>query len=285
MRKGYAILLSLMIFLLASCATSAPTPSPASTLKPAPPEAPSPEAIPNIEFSLTLVYDNNRYDQDLVAKWGFSCLVEGLEEPVLSDGGGDSDTLLYNMRQLKIEPEEVDAVVLSHVHSDHVGGLSGLLEENNNIVVYLPQSFPESFKSGVRSAGAEVFEVSESAELLDGVYTTGELGNGTREQSLILVSGEGLIVITGCAHPGVVNIIRKAKAVTGEDRVYLVVGGFHLVGAATSCIQSIVGGFRQQAVQKVAPCHCSGDEARELFRQEYGEDYVESGVGVRIVVP
>jgi 7,8-dihydropterin-6-yl-methyl-4-(beta-D-ribofuranosyl)aminobenzene 5'-phosphate synthase len=285
MRKGYTILLSLMISLLASCATSATAPGPASTPKPILPEVPSPDAIPYIEFLLTIVYDNNQYNQDLVAKWGFSCLVEGLEETILFDTGGDSDTLLYNMRQLNIEPEEVDAVVLSHIHSDHVGGLSGLLKENSNVVVYLPQSFPESFKRDVRSAGAEVVEVSEPAELLNGVYTTGELGNATREQSLILVSREGLIVITGCAHPGVVNIIRKAKDVAEEDKVHLVVGGFHLVGAATSCIQSIVGEFRQQAVQKVAPCHCSGDEARELFRQEYGEDYIESGVGMRIAVP
>jgi len=285
MKRGYTILLTLMVFLLTSCATSVPAPSPASAPKPVPPEAPSPEPIPDTEFSLTIVYDNNQYDQDLVAKWGFSCLVEGLEETILFDTGGDSDTLLYNMRQLEIEPEEVDAVVLSHIHSDHVGGLSGFLKENSSIVVYLPQSFPESFKREVRSAGAEVVEVSEAAELLNGVYTTGELGNGTREQSLILASGEGLIVITGCAHPGVVNIIRRAKVVAGEDRVYLVVGGFHLTGAATSCIQSIVGEFRQQSVQKVAPGHCSGDEARRLFRQEYGEDCIESGVGGRITVP
>jgi 7,8-dihydropterin-6-yl-methyl-4-(beta-D-ribofuranosyl)aminobenzene 5'-phosphate synthase len=278
-------LLAALFFLLISCATSTPVPRPASTLKPVPPDGPSSGPDTEVELSLTIVYDNNQYDQDLAAEWGFSCLVEGLEATILFDTGGDGETLLYNMRQLEIKPEEIDAVVLSHIHSDHVGGLSGFLRENNNIVVYLPQSFPDSFKSGVSSSGAEVMEVSEAAELLNGVYTTGELGNGTREQSLIVVSSEGLIVITGCAHPGMVNIIQKAKAVVGEGRVYLVVGGFHLAGTPSSRIQSIVREFRRECVEKVAPCHCSGDEARRLFSQEYGEDYIGSGVGRKITVP
>jgi 7,8-dihydropterin-6-yl-methyl-4-(beta-D-ribofuranosyl)aminobenzene 5'-phosphate synthase len=135
------------------------------------------------------------------------------------------------------------------------------------------------------SFGAEVEEVSEAKGLFTGVSTTGELGNGIKEQSLIVTSSQGLVVITGCAHPGVVNIVRKAKDMMAEKPVYLVIGGFHMSGASTHQIQSVIEGFRQLGVRKVAPCHCSGDETRKLFREEYGEDYIDTGAGKTITLP
>jgi len=176
-------------------------------------------------------------------------------------------------------------VVLSHIHGDHVGGLSGFLEENSAVPVYMLKSFPSSFKDEVKSLGAEVEEIYEARELFPGVYTTGELGNGTREQSLIITTSKGLVIITGCAHPGVVNIVRIAKDIVPDDRVYLVMGGFHLSGASSAQIKSIINSFVQLAVENVAPCHCSGDEARRLFKERYGEGYIESGVGKRVPLP
>jgi len=189
------------------------------------------------------------------------------------------------MRQLQIDPGEVDIVVLSHIHGDHVGGLSGFLEENSAVTVYLPQSFSQSFKDEVKSLGAKVEEVYEARELFSGVYTTGELGNGIKEQSLIVTTGKGQVIITGCAHPGVANIIRVAKDVVPDDRVYLVIGGFHLAGASSAQIESVIQEFSQLSVENVAPCHCSGDETRRLFKESYGEAYVESGVGKRVPLP
>jgi len=273
------------LIFLPSCAQ--PTPTSVQQLPvPAVPEAPLPEPTTEAvaKLRLTIVYDNNEYDPRLETKWGFSCLAEGLEKTILFDTGGDSATLLSNMKKLEIDPAEIDAVVLSHIHGDHVGGLSGLLEENNDVAVYLPRSFPQSFKDGARSLGARIHEVSEAEELFAEVYTTGELGNGIREQSLVITTSEGLVVITGCAHPGVVHIVRKARDIVAEDTVHLVMGGFHLGGASASQIESVVEEFRQIGVRKVAPCHCSGNETRRLFRKEYAEDYIESGVGKRITV-
>jgi 7,8-dihydropterin-6-yl-methyl-4-(beta-D-ribofuranosyl)aminobenzene 5'-phosphate synthase len=125
----------------------------------------------------------------------------------------------------------------------------------------------------------------EAEELFSGVYTTGELGNGIKEQSLIITTSQGLVIITGCAHPGVVNIVRKAKEMLVEKPVYLVMGGFHMTGAATSQIESVIEGFRELGVKKIAPCHCSGDETRKLFREDYGEDYINSGAGKIITLP
>jgi len=237
------------------------------------------------DSTITILYDNNRFDPRLKTEWGFSCLVRGLGKTILFDTGGDGAALLFNMRQLGIEPAEVDAVVLSHIHGDHTGGLGGFLEKNSHVVVYLPGSFPGNFKKAVMSLGARVEEVLEAKELFPGAYTTGELGGGIREQALALKTTEGLVVITGCAHPGIVSMVRKAREITGEDRVYLVIGGFHLGGEPPSRIESIAKEFRLLSVQKVAPCHCSGDGTRKVFRQRFGADYIESGVGKIITLP
>ncbi len=135
------------------------------------------------------------------------------------DTGADSNILLDNMRQLKLDTARIDAVVLSHNHSDHVGGLDGFLEKNPDVVVYLPASFPDSFKDQVRSFGAETVEISEAGELAAGLYSTGEMGHELKEQSLILTTGEGLVVLTGCAHPGIVNIVRKAGEIRPGEPV------------------------------------------------------------------
>jgi 7,8-dihydropterin-6-yl-methyl-4-(beta-D-ribofuranosyl)aminobenzene 5'-phosphate synthase len=211
---------------------------------------------------LTILYDNIRFDPRLKTAWGFSCLVRGLEKTILFDTGGDGFTLLENMRRLRGEPSEIDIVVLSHIHGDHTGGL-------------------ERFKS----LGARFEEVLEARELFPGAYTTGELGDGIREQALALKTTEGLVVITGCAHPGIVNMVRKAKEMTGQDTVYLLVGGFHLGGEQPSRIKSVAKELRLLSVQKVVPCHCSGDETRRLFREKFGADYVEGGVGKGIELP
>ena len=270
-------LLALGLFLVCGCTPTPPEEAPAASPPQPAPESRSPE--------LVIVYDNNPFDNRLRTAWGFSCLIRLPQETILFDTGGDSSTLLYNMRQLQIDLAEVDAVVLSHIHGDHVGGLSGFLEQNSAVTVYLPQSFPQSFKDEVKASGANVEEVYEARGLFSGVYTTGELGHGTREQSLIITTTKGLVIITGCAHPGVVNIIRKAKEIVPDNKVYLVMGGFHLSGASSAQIESIIDGFVDLAVENVAPCHCSGDGTRRLFKERYGQNYIESGVGKRIPLP
>jgi len=227
---------------------------------------------------LVTVFDNYQFDPSLKTGWGFSCLVKVGEQWILFDTGADSLILLANMEKLKIDPAKIDIIVLSHIHDDHVGGLFGVLEENSKIQVFLPVSFPKNFKDKIKSYGSKAVEVKESAKIADGVYSTGELGTWIKEQSLIVETTQGLVIITGCAHPGIVRIVEKTKEMF-EKEVYLVLGGFHLGGASDSQLKNIIASFRDLGVQKVAPCHCSGKRCRELFKQEYGQDYLENGVG------
>jgi 7,8-dihydropterin-6-yl-methyl-4-(beta-D-ribofuranosyl)aminobenzene 5'-phosphate synthase len=98
-------------------------------------------------LSITVVYDNNPYKAVLTTSWGFACVIKGTEKTVLFVTGGNSAVLLNNMQQLGIDPEEIDIVVLSHIHGDHVGGLKVFLKENFNVTVYLPATFPMDSKS------------------------------------------------------------------------------------------------------------------------------------------
>jgi 7,8-dihydropterin-6-yl-methyl-4-(beta-D-ribofuranosyl)aminobenzene 5'-phosphate synthase len=240
------------------------------------------------KVTLITVYDNYQHDSSLQTGWGFACLVR-LEpnnqesQTILFDTGADSQTLLANMEKLNIDPGEIDAIFLSHIHNDHVGGLFGLLEKNSDLKVYLPISFPKEFKDRTRSYGAEVVEVSGPAEILSNVYSTGELANLIKEQSLIVRTEKGLILLTGCAHPGVVKIIKQAKEMLNED-VYLVMGGFHLSGASDTELREIIKEFKGFGVRKAAPCHCSGKRCRELFEQAYQENFIKNGVGKLIKI-
>ena len=228
-------------------------------------------------MTFTIVYDNNRYDERLQTAWGFACLVESGETTVLFDTGGDGTMLLGNMVKLDLDPQAIDAIVLSHAHGDHTGGLGVLLSTGAQPTVYVPAAFSASFKDGVR-ARTELVQVTEPVEILPGIYTTGEVGSGIVEQALVVETREGLIVVTGCAHPGIVGMVRRAKESIGGE-VYLVMGGFHLGSASRQRIGGIIADFRDLGVRKVAPCHCTGDLAREMFAEAFGADFVPAGVG------
>lgn len=234
---------------------------------------------------MVILYDNNRFDPNLKLAWGFSCLIRGAEKTILFDTGGDGPTLLGNMAKLRVDPAEVDVVVLSHIHGDHTGGLVAFLGKNSRVIVYLPGSFPLGFKRLIMDTGGHLEVVTKGCELFPCIFTTGELGGGLQEQALAVKTTEGLVVVTGCAHPGISNIVQKAIEATGEDEVYLAVGGFHLGSASLSRLQSIAGELRRLSVKKVAPCHCSGDNARELFRNIFDGDFIEAGVGTKIELP
>lgn len=209
----------------------------------------------NNSIIIVTLYDGYEYDSKLRTGFGFSCLVKIGGKSLLFDTGSESQTLLYNMQQLKIKPEEVEIVVLSHSHGDHTGGLRGFLNANGHKAkVYKPGVFKKPTEIGTN------------------VYSTGGLGRFIKEQALAVKSLRGLIVITGCAHPGVVNIVKKAQEI--EKTIYIVLGGFHLGDG-----RAVIKEFKALGVQKVAPCHCTGDLAIGQFREEYKDNFIANGVG------
>ena len=176
------------------------------------------------------------------------------------------------------QPEEIDAIILSHIDSDHIGGLFHVLERNWQVVVYVPQSFPDAFKDLILQHRAKVVEIRNPTQIDDNISSLGELGSSVKEQPLLVETGKGIAVITGDAHPGIISILEMAKEIA-KDKLYLALGGFHLEGASESELKSTLNSFRQLGVEKVAPGHSTGSIARYLFQQEYQDDYIESGVG------
>jgi len=225
-----------------------------------------------------IVYDNNPSRKGMETAWGFSCLVEGMEKTVLFDTGGDGKVLLSNMGRLGIVPREIDAVVVSHLHGDHTGGFHALLAENRQLFAYLPGSFPKSFFRDVKRSGATVIAVNGPLKICDGVYSTGELGGSLREQSLVVATGRGLVVITGCAHPGIERIVRTVKERFGGE-IFLVLGGFLLTARGRGETAAVIAAMKALGVRYVAPCHSTGDVALSLFRKAFGAGFIDTGVG------
>lgn len=235
------------------------------------------------DLAIKIVCDNNPYASELNTAWGFSALLTGAEKTILFDTGGNGPLLLDNMEKLAIAPDKIDVVVLSHIHGDHTGGLSSLLEKNRQVAVYVPKSFPKKFRENVQKKGAKLIEVKEPLKICQDIYSAGQLGKLIKEQFLIIRTKAGLIIMTGCAHPGILKMVEAARDSADGD-ILLVMGGFHLEWATTGRIQKVISAFRQLHVQYVGPCHCCGHRARSLFERCYGKNYINIGAGKVIAV-
>lgn len=237
--------------------------------------------VPLDSIKITVIYDNKAYHQGLRSDWGFSCVIDACGKKILFDTGAKGDLFHLNLDKLACHPRDIETAVVSHAHFDHTGGLEELLRVNSEIKVFVLESFPDGIKNTVTSVDADLVEVVGPQEVYPGIYTTGSMGRGIEEQSLIITTDKGTIVITGCAHPGIVEIVKKAKELTGQE-ILLVMGGFHLGGYSDDSIQSIIDDFEEFGVSYVGPCHCTGEAQIKTFRQAYGERCLDIGVGREI---
>ncbi|MDY6918498.1 MAG: MBL fold metallo-hydrolase [Chloroflexota bacterium] len=207
---------------------------------------------------ITIVYDNEAQLEGLRPDWGFSCLVEDIDMPtILFDTGARGELLLHNMKRLGVDPGKIGLIVISHAHGDHTGGLAHVLAENEHAEVYVPASVRGSVP------GRTLTRVSEPVRLCEKAYSTGELSG--IEQSLALETDSGVVVVTGCSHPGVGRILTAAAAF---GTVSGLLGGFH--------------GFRDfgqlEDLPLICPCHCTQYKAE--IRRRYPEQCLECGAGL-----
>jgi 7,8-dihydropterin-6-yl-methyl-4-(beta-D-ribofuranosyl)aminobenzene 5'-phosphate synthase len=230
-----------------------------------------------VPLTITILYNNIEFEQRLTSGWGFAALVEYRGETTLFDTGGNGPILMENMQLLGLNPSQIKRVVLSHAHGDHTGGLSALLKQGTQPPVYLLASFPEAFKRDVKRL-TTLIETSAGQTITDGVATTGEMGQGIPEQALVIQTDQGLVILTGCAHPGIVAIVEQARQLF-DDKVRLVLGGFHLGDKSRTEIQGIIEDFRRLDVTQVAPSHCTGELAIAMFAEAYGDQFIHAGVG------
>lgn len=221
--------------------------------------------------------------QRLFVGWGVSFLIDN---DLLFDTFSNGEVIRDNFLKLGIDVKQIKYIVISHEHWDHYGGLWYVLENNPEVKVYICRSFTEEFKSKIKKFNVPLIEVSGLAEIKPNIFSTGEIigeydGQPLPEQSLI-IKDKKISIITGCSHPGIIEIIKKVKTYFSEP-VYLVLGGFHLIDKSVSEVKQIVNEFKNLEVEKVAPCHCTGKQAVKLFKQNFKENFIEVSTGKKIL--
>lgn len=225
---------------------------------------------------IKIIYDNCIENENFQEGWGFSCFIDLGPSKILFDTGADSKAFFSNLQQFDIRCDEITHVVYSHKHSDHIAGLEevmGKLKKDARLI--LPKKFPsKKIPSTIKIETVEDFK-----EIDKGVYSLVLKGGFFfYEQALLIETQKGLVVITGCAHPGIIEILQEAQKRL-QKPIHLVLGGFHLFRTSQRKIDDIVNQFKDLEVQIAAPCHCTGDLAIEKFKHAYKDCFYKVGTG------
>ncbi|MFC2014106.1 MBL fold metallo-hydrolase [Chloroflexota bacterium] len=255
-------------------------------------------------------------------------LKNGREHNILCDGGATKVGIRHNLRALRIDLTVVEAIVLSHGHKDHYGGLA---EAGSHIgkkgvpLIAHPDAFLTRYREypdgtvvkhgrlteqSLERVDVELFKSTAPCLLASNLLTTtGEVERFTDfetidphryiersgkmmldtvldDQSLVLnLKGKGLVVITGCAHSGVINTLRYAQKITQKDRIYAVLGGFHLTGRGfeTKTNRTLME-LRNIDPAVVAPMHCTSWRAMQRIYQMMPHSFVLNSVGTKFLL-
>lgn len=236
---------------------------------------------------ILILYDNRSDKEALRPGWGFSALIERGGKTVLFDVGADVLVLKQNAKACGVDLKATDALVLSHEHCDHIGAISAALHRSQD--VFYPASFSSQFENEIWDDGRNPLwtkrPVTDPVEVAPGIHSTGEIKgkNEIVEQGVIVETSEGTILITGCAHPGVVRMVEQATDINNRCP-YLVLGGFHLLRKKDSEVQAIAAQLKQLGVKRIGPCHCTGERAATVLRDAFSGASVEVSTGTEIAI-
>jgi 7,8-dihydropterin-6-yl-methyl-4-(beta-D-ribofuranosyl)aminobenzene 5'-phosphate synthase len=268
------------------------------------------------QAQVTILYDAFGKPSAMQKDWGFAALIEYGGKRILFDTGDNPDILANNAKAKGVDLSNLDFVVLSHRHGDHMGGMEYLLSVNPKVKIYAPKenfgvygfSLPGSFyrkdeslppeqryfdgappqvmKFGSAWPRANFQLIDATTEIAPGIQlialvsdkpTTLEL----RELSLAIDTPEGLVLVVACSHPGIDKIVEAATAI--DKHIHLIVGGFHMVVAKDPEIEKIVTELHDvRKVDFVAPGHCTGEPTFAALRKAFGAHYLYAGLGTTI---
>lgn len=237
---------------------------------------------------ITTLVDNTIWKQRLASSWGLSFYMEMFKDhekhTVLMNTSGSFITLFSNSTKLGVGLSSVEAVFITHWHRDHCSALAQVLSlMKRSIPIYIPPGTPREIM-WIREAGGVPTVCSEPIEFLEGMMSTGEMQGGIREHSLLInLKDIGLVVLTGCSHPGLIRILQRARTVSGISKIHAVIGGFHISGTGEG--EKIGKLLHKMDVRLVSPCHCTHRNAKIAIRKVMGSRYVQNGSGRIISIP
>jgi 7,8-dihydropterin-6-yl-methyl-4-(beta-D-ribofuranosyl)aminobenzene 5'-phosphate synthase len=266
---------------------------------------------------ITILYDAFGKPSELKKDWGFSALVEVNGKRILFDTGNNVEIFAHNVNAQGIDLTDLDFVVISHRHGDHIGGLHHLLNVNPEVKIYapeegfgvfgatLPGNFykrndflppeqryfagdpPKTLRFGTAWPQGNFKLVSEATEIAPGfhlIVLKGEWGSDPAvvEISLAIETPDGIVLVVGCSHPTIEKIVAASQATVSKP-IHLVVGGTHLLPATNEDIQRIAGALHDTwKVAWIAPAHCTGEPAFEILKETFGNRYIYAGLGTTV---
>jgi 7,8-dihydropterin-6-yl-methyl-4-(beta-D-ribofuranosyl)aminobenzene 5'-phosphate synthase len=264
-------------------------------------------------LKITAVVENTAGTLEAAGEWGLALWIEADEYRILSDTG-QGHSLLQNARLLGIDLATAEALVISHGHSDHTGGIAALMDAGFHGKVYLhpaamkskyqrektpphrAKGIPPASYQALISGKANIVETPGPTEITPGVLVTGAIPRRNEyedipdpffldedctqpdplvdDQALLLETSRGWTVITGCGHSGLINTLNYAKELIGKARIVAVVGGLHLFRASAERIKATIENLQAFGVELIAPCHCTGFQATGALQSQFGSRVV-----------
>ena len=231
------------------------------------------------DIKLSVIFDNECSCKTLIPLWGFSCFIQTPNNTILFDTGGNGRVLLKNIKSKNLNINEIDTIFISHAHWDHIGGIDSVLELNPNVDIFVTSHISKNMIRDLNTLSNGVTTIGDKpTEILPNIYSTGAMGEAS-EQSLIIDTESGLIIVAGCAHPSIERIVTRAKNLFDKE-ILIIIGGFHLAHKDDAEVIEIIKHIKALGTKYVCPSHCTGERAKQLFKESFGEFYIDGGVGI-----
>jgi 7,8-dihydropterin-6-yl-methyl-4-(beta-D-ribofuranosyl)aminobenzene 5'-phosphate synthase len=274
-------------------------------------------------LKITAIVENTAGTIDAAGEWGIALWIEADHHRILYDTG-QGHTLLHNARLLGIDFTTAEALVISHGHADHTGGIAALIEAGFHGRIYMhpaalnakyrrertppnrANGIPPASHRAVMSRPSELIESPGPTEIVPGMIVTGAIPRTNSfedvpesffldpectepdqmidDQALLIETPRGWTVITGCGHAGLINTLNYTRELIGNGRIACVMGGLHLFSASAERINATVENLRTFDVERIAPCHCTGFGATGALQRELGGRVVSLRAGLSLQI-